>query len=168
MNETFMKFLKSLSGPGAIATGGYNPMMQVQEGSGIGAAPWWAGTAFAGQRERIAKSTPTIPGRAVYGRDAKDLAIDRRMTSLDTKATPQSFTNDRERVAAKIAQASKKWKLPTTSPFAAKRSEYDLKANAPRRSPGQKEKDRRDILRQATDAQRARSLAKRVGGEKNY
>jgi len=106
--ETFMKFLATLGG-GLSSLSGYNPSLKVKEsGGGSGAAPWWSRTAFSGQRNRLEKEMETSKLSEEY----KQKSIDSKLTRFDSQTKPNSYTNDRERVAAKIAAASKKWKMP--------------------------------------------------------
>ena len=109
--------------------------MQVQAGGGNpSAAPWWAATAFAQNRNRVMKASENAKGLPSRGRVQSPFtiqrALDRKLGSFDQSAAGSS-TNDRERVAAKIAAASKKWKLPGNSPFVGKPNAPALKTKAP-------------------------------------
>ena len=119
----FMKFLSSLKGTGA--KGNYNPSLQVtQAGGAATAAPWWARTAFAGNRQRVMKegllgikdrkpSTSKYAAKFAAAQKAlQDKALEKKFTTFDSDKLPGSFTNDRERVAQKIAKAAQNWKIP--------------------------------------------------------
>ena len=114
MNENFMKFLKSLKGIGT--KGNYNPSLQVTQASGAAtAAPWWARAAFAGRRQQVMKEGLLGKMPASYGTTPeylKQKALEKKFSTFDKDALPGSFTDDRTRVAQKIAKAAQNWKIP--------------------------------------------------------
>ena len=146
--------------------------MQVQAGGGNpSAAPWWAATAFAQNRNRVMKASENAKGLPSRGRvqspSTIQRALDRRLGSFD-KSAAGSSTNDRERVAAKIAAASKKWKLPGNSPFVGKPNAPALKTKAPSGGGGwgnykSDSMRRRDSLLAAVAVQQAKIRENLVG-----
>ena len=123
MNEMFMKFLTNLGGMGA--KGNYNPSLKVtQSGGSATAAPWWARAAFAGNSKKVMKegllgikdrkpSTSKYAAKfAAEQKALQDKALEQKFTTLDSDQLPGSFTNDRDRVAQKIAKASQNWNIP--------------------------------------------------------
>lgn len=172
MDENFWKFLGSLSPLAKYQPGSYNPAMQVQAGGGNpSAAPWWAATAFAQNRNRVMKASESAKGLPSRGPVKSPFtiqrALDRKLGSFD-KSAASSSTNDRERVAAKIAAASKKWKLPGNSPFVGKPNAPALKTKATSGGGGsanyKSDSMRRgDIMSAAVAAQQARLRANIYG-----
>jgi len=175
MNENFLKFLGSLAPLAKYRSGGYNPAMQIQAGGGnLSAAPWWAATAFAQNRNRVMKASESAKGLPSRGPVQSPFtiqrALDRKLGSFDQSAAGSS-TNDRERVAAKIAAASKKWKLPGNSPFVGKPNAPSLKTKATSGGGGRANYKsdsmrRADIMSAAVAAQQARLRANIVGKKK--
>jgi len=124
MNETFMEFLKTLVSPVSTTGGGYNPEFLVNGSGGNTAAPWWARSAFATQQKPTVSNplpTTTSDGNPLTPEQiAFQKPIEWVRPGVGKTPDAKKYTNDRDRVAAKIVAASRKWKLPTTSPLSIK------------------------------------------------